>query len=140
MLAPMSADGHLRGSLALLALFLASGIWLEAMIGLRAAGWVDEPLRREFLRLGHAHGGLLALVNVALAWALERLETPSAWATKIRAGALLGALLVGLGFITGGLTHGPTDPGPPVLVVPGGALLLLSALVAAALVRPTDRV
>ena len=32
--------------LALCALFLAMGVWLEAMIGLRLAGWVDDPLRR----------------------------------------------------------------------------------------------
>lgn len=135
----MRAERHLRLSLALLAIFVASGLWLEAMIGLRAAGWVDDPLRREFLRLGHAHGGVLALVNLAIAWSLAQLATPEAWAGKIRVAAWLGALLVGAGFMAGGLTHGPTDPGPPILVVPAGALLLLSAVVATALVRPTDR-
>ena len=136
----MSPERHLRWSLALAALFLAMGLWLEAMIGLRAAGWVDDPLRREFLRLGHAHGGVLALLNVGVAWALGQLETPSAWAGKIRRATLLGALLVGGGFVAGGLTHGPTDPGPPVLVVPAGALMVLGGVVATALVRPGDRV
>jgi hypothetical protein len=134
----LSAERHLRASIALVALFLASGLWLEAMYGLRADGWIDDPLRREFLRLGHAHGGLLGLVNVALAWALERLNTPASWARKIRGAALLGAGLVGLGFMLGGLLHGPTDPGPPVLAVPAGAMLLLSSLVATALVKPQD--
>lgn len=134
----MESETHLRASIVLIALFLAMGLWLEAMYGLRAEGWVDDPLRREFLRLGHAHGGLLGLLNVALAWALERLQTPAAWARKIRVAALLGAALVGLGFMLGGLLHGPTDPGLPVLAVPAGAMLLLSALVATALVRPSD--
>ncbi len=134
----VSAERHLRATIALLALFLASGLWLEAMLGLRIQGWVDDPLRREFLRLGHAHGGLLALVNVGLAWALERLQTPSAWAEKIRVAALSGAALVGVGFMVGGLTHGPTDPGWPVLIVPAGAMAMLASLVAAALVRPGD--
>ena len=137
MLRGVSPERHLRLSLALAALFLATGLWLEAMIGLRLAGWVDDPLRREFLRLGHAHGGLLALLNLGLA--LERLGTPDPWARAIRPAALLGALLVGLGFIVGGLWHGPTDPGLPVLVVPAGALMLLGALVAGALVRRGDR-
>jgi hypothetical protein len=134
----VSPERHLRWSLALLAVFLASGLWLEAMLGLRLHGWADAPLRREFLRLGHAHGGLLALLNVALAWSLGQLGTPAAWAGKIRIAAWLGALLVGVGFIVGGLTHGPTDPGPPILIVPAGALMLLSALVATALLRPSD--
>lgn len=135
----MRPERHLRWSIALLAIFLATGLWLEAMIGLRAEGWADVPLRREFLRLGHAHGGILALVNVGLAWALGQLGTPEAWAGKIRLAAWSGAALVGAGFIAGGLMHGPTDPGPPILVVPAGALLLLSSLVATALVRPDDR-
>jgi len=134
----VAPEPHLRASIVLVALFLASGLWLEAMYGLRAEGWIDDPLRREFLRLGHAHGGLLGLLNIALAWSLERLRTPAAWARKIRVAALLGAALVGLGFMLGGLLHGPTDPGLPILAVPAGAMLLLSALVATALVRPTD--
>jgi peptidoglycan/LPS O-acetylase OafA/YrhL len=139
MLARVSPERHLRWSLALVALFLAMGLWLEAMIGLRAAGWVDDPLRREFLRLGHAHGGVLALLNVGVAWALGQLQTPTQWAGTIRRATLLGALLVGGGFVAGGLTHGPTDPGPPVLVVPAGALMLVGGVVATALVRPGDR-
>jgi hypothetical protein len=135
---PVRPDSHLRLSIALVALFMASGLWLEAMYGLRAEGWLDDPLRREFLRLGHAHGGLLGVVNVALAWTLERLQTPPVWAGKIRVAALLGALLVGLGFMLGGLMHGPTDPGAAVLVVPAGAMLLLAALVATALLRSSD--
>ena len=136
----VSPERHLRAALALAALFLASGLWLEAMAGLRAEGWVDDPMRREFLRLGHAHGGLLALLNLALAWALERLRTPEGWAGRVRLAALLGAALVGVGFMLGGLLHGPTDPGLPILAVPAGAMLLLASLVATALVRPEDRV
>lgn len=134
----MTAQRHLRLSIAVVGLFLAMGLWLEAMYGLRAEGWIDDPLRREFLRLGHSHGALLGLVNVALAWGIERLETPAAWAAKIRLAAWIGALLVGVGFVAGGLTHGPTDPGPPILMVPAGALMTLTATVAVALVRPTD--
>ncbi|MCA9638487.1 MAG: hypothetical protein KC420_20805 [Myxococcales bacterium] len=134
----MTAERHIRASLALVAAFLATGLWLEAMYGLRAEGWIDDAIRREFLRLGHSHGALLGLLNLGLAWALERLQTPAAWARRIRPAALTGALSVGLGFIAGGLWHGPTDPGPPILLVPLGALLLLTSTVALALVRPGD--
>lgn len=114
------------------------GLWLEAMYGLRAEGWLDDELRREFLRLGHAHGGLLSLLNVALAWAIERLQTPPAWARRVRVAALVGAWAVGAGFVGGGLWHGPTDPGPFVLVVPAGAMMLLASLIAVAMLRSPD--
>lgn len=134
----MTPHTHVRASLAVLATFLAMGMWLEALYGLRAEGFHDDEIRREFLRLGHAHGGLLALVNVALGAALFRLGTPEAWASRIRLAAWLGGVLVGGGFVGGGLWHGPTDPGPLVLAVPAGALMLVTALVASALVRPGD--
>lgn len=132
----MTADRHLRLALAVTTLFLAMGLWLEAMLGLRAQGLHDDALRREFLRLGHAHGALLGLLNVGLGLAMERLRTPAAWATRIRPAALCGALAVGLGFVGGGLWHGPTDPGPLVLAVPAGAMLLVSSLGATVLLRP----
>jgi hypothetical protein len=132
----MTVDRHLRLSLATVALFLAMGLVLEAMLGLRAQGVLDDPLRRELLRLGHAHGAILGLLNVALAFAIERLAIPAAWATRIRPAALVGALAVAFGFVGGGLWHGPTDPGPLVLAVPAGALLLLSSLAATVLLRP----
>lgn len=114
------------------------GLWLEAMYGLRAQGWIDDEIRREFLRLGHAHGTLLGLVNVALAWAMERLRTPAGWASRIRIAALLGAVFMAVGFVGGGLWHGPTDPGPVVILAPAGAMMLLPAVTAVALLRPSD--
>jgi hypothetical protein len=130
---------HLRLSLATIAVFLAMGLWLESMFGLRTRGFVDDDLRRELLRLGHAHGGLLGLLNLALAWAMTRLETPASWAPKIRVAALFGAWLVGLGFTFGGVWHGPTDPGAAVLVVPAGALMLFASCLACALLPGGDR-
>lgn len=129
---------HLRLATALVGVFLAAGIWLEAMIGLRAAGWVDDDVRRQFLRLGHAHGALLGVLNIALAVVMERIGTPEGWARWIRRAALVGAALVGLGFFVGGLWHGRADPGPAVLVVPAGAMMLLASCVAVAIAR-SDR-
>lgn len=135
----MDAARHVRLSLGLLALFLAGGIALEGLLGLRVAAWMDDPMRRELVRLGHAHGGLLAIVNLAIAFAMGRLGTPEAWARRVRVAALLGAALVGLGFVGGGVWHGLVDPGPIVLIVPAGALLVLSALLVVAVVRASAR-
>ena len=132
----MGESRHLRASLLLIAVFLSVGMILEAMHGVRSAGIMTDPIAREFLRLGHAHGGLLALLNLGIAWAMGRLQTPDRWAAKVRLASLLGALVVGMGFIGGGLWHGPTDPGPLVLAVPAGALMLLASLLAVVLVRP----
>ena len=132
----MDEPTHVRWALGVTALFAAMGLWLEAMFGLRATGWLDDPLRREFLRLGHAHGALLGIGNLGLAWALSRLGTPDGWARRIRLAALLGAVLVGAGFFGGGLWHAANDPGPIVLMVPAGAMMVIASFVAAAVVKP----
>jgi peptidoglycan/LPS O-acetylase OafA/YrhL len=135
----MRPETHVRLSLALAAASLALGLGLEALLGVRGRAFMDDAIQRELLRLGHAHGGVLALLNLGLAWGLQRLRTPEPWARWIRLAAWSGALLVALGFVAGGVWHGPTDPGPAVLVVPAGALLVLSSLVVSAGIRGTDR-
>lgn len=135
----MTERRHIRLSIALLVVFMASGLVLETVLGLRLEGWVDDPIRREFLRLGHAHGGLLALVGLIAAWAMTTLKTPPGWARPTRLALVLSSPLVGGGFVAGGLWHGPTDPGPLVLLVPGGALMALAALVVVAVARPSQQ-
>ena len=134
----MEARTHLRLSTVGLALFLGSGLLIEGALGNRIEFYVNDSIRREFVRLGHAHGGLLCLVNLGLAFVLRELQTPESWARPARWAALLGAFAVGVGFASAGIWHGPTDPGPTVLLVPAGAFALLGALVVAALVRPGD--
>jgi hypothetical protein len=134
----VTASLHVRLSLLLVAAFLGLGILVESMLGTRAAALMDDPLRREFVRLGHAHGGLLGLLNLGIGWAMAQLRTPEGWARKVRIAAWSGASCVGLGFLGGGVWHGATDPGVLVLLVPTGALLLLSALIAVALLREGD--
>jgi hypothetical protein len=136
----VSPERHLRWSLALAALFLAMGLWLEAMIGLRAAGLGRRSAAPRISAAGaraRRGAGAFNMWGWRGRWGSWRRRT--AWAGTIRRATLLGALLVGGGFVAGGLTHGPTDPGPPVLVVPAGALMVLGGVVATALVRPGDR-
>ena len=134
----MTQSLHVRLSLLLVAAFLGLGIIVESLLGTRAAALWDDELRREFVRLGHAHGGLLGLLNLGIGWAMLHLRTPEGWARKLRVAAWSGAALVGLGFLGGGIWHGATDPGLLILMVPTGALLLLSSLLVVALLREED--
>ena len=70
---------------------------------------------------------------------MATLHTPSGWARPTRLALLLSSPLVGGGFIAGGLWHGPTDPGPLVVLVPAGALMALAALLVVALARPSKQ-
>jgi hypothetical protein len=118
---------HLVGWWGLL-LFLSLGIVLETLHGFKVDFYLDPAHRNRRLlwTLAHAHGTLLALVNVAFAAGLMQFgrwdERPLRLASFFLIDALL---LLPIGFFLGGLGHTEVDPAPGILLVPVGAVLLL---------------
>ena len=81
--------------------------------------------------LAHAHGTLLALVNLATGLTLRAVKGFEL--TRAASHALIwGSLLLPLGFFLGGLIIHDGDPGLGVLLVPVGALFLLYGVGSAA--------
>jgi hypothetical protein len=118
---------HLRfGWYALLG-FLTLGAVLEGLCGFKVGFYLDvtQESRRLMWRLAHAHGTLLALVNIVFALSLDALRDNEAAGLRVASACLLvGALLIPLGFFGGGVFAHDGDPGLLVLLVPLGALLL----------------
>jgi hypothetical protein len=122
---------HLRFGWWALLLFLVLGLVLESLHGFKI-GWylnVSNQTRRLLWTLAHAHGTLLALVNVAFAVSVPRLADGSASRRQLASKCLLSAsVLLPAGFLLGGMTIYAGDPGLGILLVPVGALLLLLAV------------
>ena len=120
---------HLRFGWASLSIFLTLGIVLEALHGFKI-GWyldVSNETRRLMWTLAHAHGTLLSLVHVA--FGLTSRALGSFRSQRAASSCLIGAtILLPGGFFLGGITIYEGDPGPGVLAVPIGALLLLAAV------------
>src|SRR5262245_39665273 len=114
-----------------LLVFLSLGIVLEALHGFKIGSYLDpdHKVRRELWRLAHAHGTLLALVNVAFAAGLPHFGRWTAARLKLASFFLLdAAVLMPVGFFLGGLGHGESDPSAGVLLVPLGAALLFAGV------------
>ena len=114
-----------------LLLFLSLGASLEAMHGFKVGFYLDpgHRLRRELWTLAHAHGTLLALVQLVFAAGVLHFGRWTAPRLKLVSFFLLDALLLmPLGFFLGGLGHSEGDPSLGVLLVPLGALLLFLAV------------
>ncbi|MDP7585582.1 MAG: hypothetical protein QF920_07225 [Verrucomicrobiota bacterium] len=111
-----------------LLVFVCLGIVLEGMLALKTPWYVnvgDNETHRLMLRLGHAHGTLLSVLNIVFAGSLARLSLPAG--ARVLASRCLAAatLLVPGGFLLGSLdTHG-ADPGLGIILLPAGAVLLL---------------
>ena len=129
-----SADRHLRFGWWSLLVFLSLGLTLESLHGFKVGWYLDvgNEVRRLMFTLAHAHGTLLALVNIAAGLTARNVDgfelRPSVSFALIWAAILLPA-----GFLLGGIVIYDGDPSLGVWLVPVGALLLFYSVARIAL-------
>lgn len=123
---------HLRFGWWSLLVFLTLGLVLEAFHGFKVGWYLDlaNETRRLMWTLGHAHGTLLALVNVGYG---ATLGTSAAGTGSLASRWLMAAsVLMPAGFLLGGLVTYGGDPGPGIVLVALGGLMLLAAILSIA--------
>lgn len=125
---------HLRVGWWALLLFVGLGAALETLHGFKVGLYLDvtSSTRRLMWTLAHAHGALLAIINIVFASSLRMVpdwEGGRHLASRCLRGALV---LVPLGFFLGGVRVQGGDPGLGILLVPPGALLLLVGVLSTA--------
>ena len=129
-----NADRNLRFGWWSLLIFLLFGGALETLHGFKIGWYLDvgNEMRRLMFTLAHAHGTLLALVNIAAgltARSVARFDLrPSISSVLIWA-----AILLPGGFFLGGIVTYDGDPGLGVWLVPVGAILLFYSVARIAL-------
>jgi hypothetical protein len=133
-------DRHLRVGYWALSLYVVLGAVLELMHAVKAPLFVDvgNETTRLLLRLAHAHGTLLSLVNIV--YALTIRVRPQAARPAASAALLAALVLLPGGFFLGAIWAHGGDPGLGVVLVPGGALALVlgAGFVARALGRDAE--
>ena len=127
------SDRHLRFGWWSLLGWLALGLGLEALHGFKTGWYLDvgNETRRLMFTLAHAHGTLLALINLAAGLTLR--VVPGCELSRATSRSLLAAgVVLPLGFLLGGVQIYGGDPGAGVWLVPVGGLLLLVGVAGAA--------
>ena len=120
------SNRHLRFGWWALAIYVCLGIALEMLHGFKIGWYLDvgNEARRLMLTLGHFHGTMLSLVNIAAGLTLRSVED-----LKLRRSVsfalIWAAILLPGGFLLGGFVTYDGDPGTGVWLVPIGALLML---------------
>jgi hypothetical protein len=134
------ARRHLRFGWWSLLLFATLGLVLESLQAFKVRAYLDvsNDTRRLMWTLAHAHGTLLAAINILFGLTL-RVTAPAAMPrVRLMSAALIAAgILLPLGFFLGGVVFYSGDPGLGVLLVPIGGVLLLVAIFSIA--RATDQ-
>jgi hypothetical protein len=124
-------SGILFQGWASLAFWMVVGLLLESLMAYKTPVYLQDTVRRELFRLGHAHGTVLGLVLIAAALSGERFKLQPARAAQMA--LRIGAILMPLGFLLAGIWHYESDPGLGIWLVPAGALLLIFGVISFAL-------
>ena len=121
---------HLRFGWWSLFVFAILGLVLETLQGFKAPLYVDvsHDTRRLMWTLAHAHGVGLALIHVLFALSLPSLPSGLARDRLVSRCLIAASVLLPGGFFAGGAIYYAGDPGPAILLVPVGALLLITAV------------
>lgn len=124
---------HLRFGWYALLVFLSLGALLETLHGFKVGFYLDvnNETRRLMWRLAHAHGTLLALLNIVFATSLGAFDRTLDFRLA-SACLIVAALLLPAGFFLAGVFAQSGDPGLFVLLVPLGALVLFAGVLAIA--------
>ena len=128
------ADRNLRFGWWSLLVFLSLGAVLETLQGFKIAWYLDvgNETRRLIFTLAHAHGTLLALVNIA-AGLTARIAERFTLRPSVSFALIWAAILLPAGFFLGGIIIYDGDPGLGVWLVPIGAALLFYSIARIAL-------
>ncbi|HEX3927917.1 MAG TPA: hypothetical protein VHW65_07960 [Gemmatimonadales bacterium] len=105
------------------------GVALLKMLRSSEPGYLDNPLRQNLFRAGHAHAGvllLLSLISQPLA-DVAFLPLPLRWFARLAAPAA--AILMPLGFFLSVASPRATTPGPAIRLVYVGAIILALGVV-----------
>ena len=128
------ADRNLRFGWWSLLVFLSLGGGLETLHGFKIGWYVDvgNETRRLMFTLAHAHGTLLALVNI-VAGLSGRIVERFTLRSSVSLALIWAAILLPAGFFLGGIVTYDGDPGLGVWLVPVGAALLFYSIARIAL-------
>jgi hypothetical protein len=101
---------------------------LAALVG-GASGYVDNPLRHDLWRAGHAHAGVYLVLSLVMLRYVDEARLPTFWRWVARVGAPLAAILIPAAFFLSVASPAARAPnGLLALAYVGAACLAAAAL------------
>lgn len=126
----MSRESRMLGGILLVVLptVMYGGLTLLGMLVGRAPGYMDNPLRQDLWRAGHAHAGVyLVLALVMLRYVDEAVLSPF-WRWIARTGAPIAAILIPSAFFLSVVSPSAEQPNGLINLAYIGAVFLAAAV------------
>jgi len=100
------------------------GTFLLRMLRTSAPEYVNNPLRQNLFRAGHAHAGVLVILSLVMQLLADGLGSPTPLNLVARLGTPCAAILMPLGFFLSVTSPGAQKPNGLIALVYAGAFLL----------------
>ena len=124
------ASKQLAGILFVLVPTIEYGGWsLLHMIARRIPGYLDNPVRQNLFRAGHAHAGVLLMLALVGILYVDQSDLSPGTRTLVRTGLALAPILMPAGFFFSVLRPDADRPNRLIVLVYLGALSLAAAAV-----------
>ena len=104
------------------------GYFLLSSLVDKASGYMDNPLRQNFFRAGHAHAGVIVLLSLICQVLADSAALPLPLLWFVRIGVPLAAILISAGFFFSILPPTATEPGGAISLIYVGAIILAAAV------------
>jgi hypothetical protein len=106
------------------------GASLLTMIVGQSPGYLDNAVRQDLWRAGHAHAGIMLILALVLLRYADETGLHGAWLWIARHGAPFAALVMPAGFFLSVLSPEATEPNALIGLVPLGGLFLIAGVLA----------
>jgi hypothetical protein len=105
------------------------GYWLTSLRD-KSSRYMENPLRQNFFRAGHAHAGVIVMLSLVCQMLADVAVLPSPLLWFVRIGVPLSAILISAGFFFSVLPTTATQASGAVALICAGALILAVGVVA----------
>jgi hypothetical protein len=105
------------------------GVFLLRMLKTSEHGYVDNPLRQNLFRAGHAHAGVLVILSLVCQLYADGLVVSNTLGLTARLGAPCAAILMPPGFFLSVTSPDARKPNGLIGLVYAGALLLAVSVI-----------
>lgn len=94
----------------------------------KTSGYMDNPLRQNFFRAGHAHAGVIVILSLICQVLADSAALPVPLLWFVRIGVPLAAILISAGFFFSMIPPAATQPSSAVSLIYAGAVVLAIAV------------
>jgi hypothetical protein len=105
------------------------GYFLLTSLMNKGSGYMENPLRQNFFRAGHAHAGVIVILSLVCQILADGAVLPDPLLWFVRIGVPLSAILISSGFFFSMLPPTATQASEAVALIYAGAVILALAVI-----------